>query len=199
MLSWGKEGKVSGLPHPQHHHFKPLIGTAETEASGYLPQDSCTYSSELPFLSHQGLGAWVPPKGKIGFSILGELGWEMNSQHSERQPVKQPQELRRKVQFASQDKIRGSGQGAEYRQPYEVSVPTLIMSIIKCQDDLLLPWTQWTLVSELICDRVTGWEVPCSNIPPEALMRYDCPTAVPITLLPSACQTRLTPGLGLGT
>lgn len=78
---------------------------------------------------------------KIGFSILGELGWEMNSQHSERQPVKQLQELRRKVQFSSQDNIRGSGEGAEYRQPYKVSVPTLIMSIIKCQDDLLLPWT----------------------------------------------------------
>lgn len=80
LLEKGKGVRPNGHRHSitqQGPHSVPT-GAAGTETLHCCPK-FLYYSPDLPFLSYQQLGACFLPKGKMGFTMLRELGWEVNS------------------------------------------------------------------------------------------------------------------------
>ena len=147
-----------------------LVGAAGTGTA-----NCCLRTPEpIPLSSHfcptSGLGPEFYLKGRWA-SVAWGIGMGSELQHSELQPGKEPSTAKKEgticLSRQYQEGVGGSGDtGGHTVVSGSSSGPTLIMST-KCQDDPLLPWAQWTPVSESGGNRVGSvmFQLPTRSSP----------------------------------
>lgn len=152
----GKEGKMSGPTY--HENSIPQQGPYSVPGRSCRNEtaNSCLRTpAPIPLSSHfcptSGLGPQFYLKGRWA-SVVWGIGMGSELQHSELQPGKQPSTAKKEgticLSRQHQEGVGGSGDtGSHTVVSGSSSGPTLIMST-KCQGDPLLPWAQWTPVSE---------------------------------------------------